>query len=68
MPERTGRKDFPSIAEITKERVRRVIKKLKVVATAKNAENTKKSEGELPLAPSTRLASNVFVVFAFLCG
>ena len=28
LPEPTGRKDFPTIAEITKERVRRVIKKL----------------------------------------
>lgn len=38
LPELTGRKDFPTIAEITKERVRRVIKKL-------NAED----EGKLDL-------------------
>ncbi|MBN1930672.1 MAG: site-specific DNA-methyltransferase [Desulfobacterales bacterium] len=36
LPEPTGRKDFPIIAEITKERVRRVIKKL-------NEEDKKKS-------------------------
>jgi adenine-specific DNA-methyltransferase len=38
LPEPTGRKDFPTIAEITKERVRRVIGKL-------NQEST----GQLPL-------------------
>lgn len=36
LPEPTGRKDYPTIAEITKERVRRVIKKL-------NEEDKKKS-------------------------
>jgi adenine-specific DNA-methyltransferase len=36
LPEPTGRKDFPTIAEITKERVRRVIKKLS--AEAKSVE------------------------------
>jgi adenine-specific DNA-methyltransferase len=50
LPEPTNRKDFPTIAEITKERVRRVIKKLEAELTAENAENAKKSEGELPLA------------------
>ena len=30
LPEPTGRKDFPTIAEITKERVRRVIRKMEV--------------------------------------
>ncbi len=49
LPEPTERKDFPTIADITKERVRRVIKKLETESTAKNAEITKKSEGQLPL-------------------
>jgi adenine-specific DNA-methyltransferase len=49
LPEPTERQEFPTIADITKERVRRVIKKLETELAAKNAENTKKSEGELPL-------------------
>ena len=35
LPEPTGRKDFPTIADITKERVRRVIKKLSVAEVKK---------------------------------
>jgi adenine-specific DNA-methyltransferase len=35
LPEPTGRKDFPTIAEITKERVRRVIKKLSAAEAEK---------------------------------
>jgi len=35
LPEPTGRKDFPTIADITKERVRRVIKKLEGELTTK---------------------------------
>jgi adenine-specific DNA-methyltransferase len=49
LPEPTERKDFPTIADITKERVRRVTKKLETEITAKNAEIAKKSEGQLPL-------------------
>ena len=45
LPEPTGRKDFPTIAEITKERVRRVIKKL----IAENAESAEKKQSELSL-------------------
>jgi len=37
LPEPTGRKDFPTIADITKERVRRVIKKLSVAEAEKLA-------------------------------
>lgn len=57
LPEPTERKDFPTIADITKERVRRVIKKLEMESTAKNAENTKKSESELPLEDAESLPS-----------
>jgi adenine-specific DNA-methyltransferase len=57
LPEPTERKDFPTIADITKERVRRVIKKLEAELTAKNAENTKKSASELPLEDSESLRS-----------
>ena len=35
LPEPTGREDYPTIAEITKERVRRVIKKLNDEDTGK---------------------------------
>ncbi len=52
LPEPTERQDFPTIADITKERVRRVIKKLETESATKNAENTKKSESELPLQAS----------------
>lgn len=38
LPEPTERKDFPTIADITKERVRRVIKKLFVAETEKSAD------------------------------
>lgn len=37
LPEPTGRKDFSTIADITKERVRRVIKKLSVAEAEKSA-------------------------------
>ena len=37
LPEPTGRKDFPTIADITKERVRRVIKKLSAAESEKSA-------------------------------
>ena len=36
LPEPTGRKDFPTIADITKERVRRVIKKLSAAEAEKS--------------------------------
>ena len=49
LPEPTGRKDFPTIAEITKERVRRVIKKLTVTA----AEAVENPQGSLALEQST---------------
>ena len=38
LPEPTGRKDFSTIADITKERVRRVIKKISVAETEKLAD------------------------------
>jgi adenine-specific DNA-methyltransferase len=38
LPEPTGRKDFPTIADITKERVRRVIKKLSAAEVEKTAD------------------------------
>lgn len=53
LPEPTERKDFSTIAEITKERVRRVLKKLESELVTKNAEHAKKSESELPLADAT---------------
>lgn len=43
LPEPTGREDFPTIAEITKERVRRVIAKMEPRVDA-NAHEAKKSE------------------------
>lgn len=49
LPEPTDRKDFPTIAEITKERVRRVIKKIEADIAAKDAEGARKSANELPL-------------------
>lgn len=57
LPEPTGRKDFPTIADITKERVRRVIKRLETELAAKNTEITKKLESELPLADAESLRS-----------
>ena len=59
LPELTERKDFPTIADITKERVRRVIKKLGTEIATKNAENTKKLEGQLELgsAPASGAVS-----------
>jgi adenine-specific DNA-methyltransferase len=38
LPEPTGHKDFPTIADITKERVRRVIKKLSAAEAEKSAD------------------------------
>jgi adenine-specific DNA-methyltransferase len=52
LPEPTGREDYPTIAEITKERVRRVIKKL-------NDENT----GKLPLDGVFKLAESNFTTW-----
>ena len=49
LPEPTERKDFPTIAEITKERVRRVIKKLEQEIAAKEHKERKEKEGRLPL-------------------
>ena len=43
LPEPTERKDFPTIADITKERVRRVIKKMETDIAAKSAEDARKS-------------------------
>jgi len=45
LPEPTGRKDFPTIAEITKERVRRVIGKL----TTESTKSTEAEQGNLAL-------------------
>jgi len=70
LPEPTERKDFPTIAEITKERVRRVIKKIEADIAAKDAEGARKSANELPLhgvqgtgAPSQVKADLGFKVF-----
>ena len=53
LPEPTGRPDFPTIAEITKERVRRVLKKLE-----------KENEGQLRLEGTDRTkGTNGFKVF-----
>ena len=41
LPEPTERKDFPTIADITKERVRRVIKKLEAEIVAKELKERK---------------------------
>jgi adenine-specific DNA-methyltransferase len=49
LPEPTDRKDFPTITDITKERVRRVIKKMEADLATKDAEDAKKSASELPL-------------------
>jgi adenine-specific DNA-methyltransferase len=47
LPEPTGREDIPTIADITKERVRRVIKKLN-----DEDEASKKNPAQLPLTPA----------------
>ena len=49
LPEPTERKDFPTIADITKERVRRVIKKVEEGIAAKALKELKEYEGQLPL-------------------
>ena len=49
LPEPTERQDFPTIADITKERVRRVIKKLEAKIAAKELKERKEKEGQLPL-------------------
>jgi len=49
LPEPTERKDFPTIADITRERVRRVIKKLGEEIAAKEHKARKEKEGRLPL-------------------
>ncbi len=54
LPEPTGREDFPTIAEITKERVRRVLQKMTAEIAAKER---KEVEEELPLEPSESLRS-----------
>ena len=66
LPEPTERKDFPTIADITKERVRRVIKKLETEIAAKELKERKDSEGQLELgsapapgAVSRALAGNI---------
>lgn len=52
-PEPTGRADFPTIADITRERVRRVIKKL----NTEDAESTEKQEGQLPLPADSAISA-----------
>jgi adenine-specific DNA-methyltransferase len=49
LPEPTERKDFPTIADITRERVRRVIKKMGEEIAAKEHKERKEKEGQLPL-------------------
>jgi adenine-specific DNA-methyltransferase len=49
LPEPTERKDFPTIADITKERVRRVINKMEENIAAKEHMERKEQEGQLPL-------------------
>jgi adenine-specific DNA-methyltransferase len=49
LPEPTERKDFTTIADITKERVRRVIKKLETEIAAKELKERKANEGLLNL-------------------
>jgi adenine-specific DNA-methyltransferase len=51
LPEPTDRKDFPTIADITKERVRRVIKKLETGRKEAQKAQKKEKEGSL-FAPS----------------
>ena len=57
LPEPTGREDFPTIAEITKERVRRVIRKMKAEMAAKERKEHKEGTEELPLEPAESLRS-----------
>ena len=57
LPEPTGRADFPTIAEITKERVRRVIAKMQTELAAKERKDRKEGTEELPLEPSKSLRS-----------
>ncbi|MCI0692002.1 site-specific DNA-methyltransferase [candidate division KSB1 bacterium] len=59
LPEPTGRKDFPTIADITKERVRRVIQKL----AQNQKEKEKTPELELGVAKSSRENDLGFKVF-----
>src|SRR5207247_1654426 len=47
LPEPTERKDFPTIADITKERVRRVIKKVEEGMAAKALKERKEYEGQV---------------------
>jgi len=54
LPEPTERKDFPTIAEITKERVRRVIKKLETEIAAKERKERKENEGQLNLSVGSK--------------
>ena len=57
LPEPTERKDFPTIADITKERVRRVIKKLETEIAAKELKERKEKEGTLDLESPDSLRS-----------
>ena len=57
LPEPTGREDFPAIAEITKERVRRVIAKMTGEMAAKERKERKDGEGQLALEPADSLRS-----------
>ena len=59
LPEPTERPDFPTIADITKERVRRVIKKLGTEIAAKERKDRKEKEGQLELgsAPASGAVS-----------
>jgi adenine-specific DNA-methyltransferase len=61
LPEPTERKDFPTIADITKERVRRVIKKLSIAETQKRKQE--KSELKLGDAAPARKLDLGFKVF-----
>jgi len=61
LPEPTDRKDYPTIAEITKERVRRVIKKLSAAEMQKRREE--KAQLKLGDAPSARELDLGFKVF-----
>ena len=65
LPEPTERKDFPTIADITKERVRRVIKKMEQEIAAKERKERKEKEGRLPLgrAEATAPQSNLDLGF-----
>ena len=61
LPEPTERKDFPTIADITKERVRRVIKNLSAAETQKRREE--KAQLKLGDTPSARELDLGFKVF-----